>query len=114
MAEGVVFLLIGEREAVFSPGTVEKRNHAVIEQVQKIAQDVIFPRHPFHQELGVWDRQNSERPREAHEVYGHLRLVAVPNRDLLDFAGGKCQALLLDRFVTNPDCDLLDFTGGKL
>src|SRR5207249_2225086 len=81
--------LVGHRKAVFLPGLEEHRDHPVVENVQKVAQDMVFHARTDDDQLGVVVRQDTQRADKAHEVYRHAGGLALFAGKRLELAGRK-------------------------
>jgi len=64
---------IGHWKAIFFPGPMEKRDHAMVEDVEKILQAAVFGPHAFQHEFRIAVWKDAERAGQAHEVYRHPR-----------------------------------------
>src|SRR5262245_47010092 len=67
--------LIGDREAVFLPGTEEQRDGAMVEDVEKVAKGrvMVLAEAALDDERRIMLRQDSLGTKEPHEGDGHLR-----------------------------------------
>ncbi len=83
--EGIVTAaLVHHGEAVLLPGAVEKRQEAVVEEVEELPERVILVADPLDQELGVRDGKNAERPGRSSDrdddLGGTVGIVGIARR----------------------------------
>src|ERR1017187_4383385 len=83
--------LIGNREAVFFPGAVEQRNHAVVEEVEEVLEGRIVGVEALDEQLGVAGGEDAEGPGEAEEADGHFERAARIVLEGLDFSGREAE-----------------------
>src|ERR1700722_4524244 len=90
MRETIAFSsLVGNGEAVFFPGLVEKREHAVMKEVEKIAERPVAGAQPSEDNSRIEMRQRPLRTGDAHEVDRERRRLSFRPIDRLNFAGGE-------------------------
>src|SRR5580704_13794337 len=90
MREPIAFSsFVGNGEAVFFPGLVEKREHAVMKEVEKIAKRPVAGAQSREDESCIEMRQRSLRAGDAHEVDRQRWRLSFRPIDRLNFAGGE-------------------------
>src|SRR5580704_1046719 len=82
---------VGNGKAVFFPGLVEKRNHAVMEEIEEIAESLIAGAQPGKNERCIKMRERALRSGGAHEVDRERRRLPFRPINGLNFAGGKSE-----------------------
>src|SRR6266853_7024359 len=64
--------LIGHGKAILLPRTVKERDQAVVKEIKKITQRLIFVAPSLKQELGVVAGEDTKETGQPHEGYRHL------------------------------------------
>jgi hypothetical protein len=82
---------VGHGEAIFFPGLIEKRKHAVVKEVEKIAERPVSGAQTGEDERCVKMRKRALRASRAHEVNGERGSLTFGPIDRLDFAGGESE-----------------------
>src|SRR5579864_3545499 len=98
-------LLAGDIKAIFSPGAVEERNDAVIENIQEVSRRGICCAQSFNDERSVGIRKDALGSGHAHEIHGHLRRPIFRALHCLDLASRKRK-----RGMNSETCDF----GGRM
>src|SRR5262249_35212710 len=82
--------LVADDTMMFFPCPIEQRHHAMIEQVQKVSESIIFYPDPLHQELSIVARQHPLRASQPHEGHCHFIGTILPLlSNFLNLAWGK-------------------------
>ena len=78
---------------MFLPDPVKQRHQAVGEQVKKVPQRRILCTDPFHEQLRVVPREDSEEPGQSHERLRHVNrpLFILAFCNLVNRARGKAE-----------------------
>src|SRR5579864_1512910 len=80
---------VGNSEAIFFPGLIEEREHAVMKEVEKIAECFVTRAQPGEDESRIEMGQRALRASDAHEIDRERGRLALWPIDGLDFAGGE-------------------------
>src|SRR5271170_3318268 len=80
---------VGNGEAVFFPGLVEKGKHAVMKEVEEVAEGFVAGAEAGKNQRGVEMRERALRTGDAHEIHGERWSFAFGPINGLNFAGGK-------------------------
>src|ERR1700676_2877273 len=98
--------LVGNGEAVLFPSLVEKREHAVMKKVEKIAERFVARAQSSKHERRIEMRQRPLRAGDAHKVDRERRRLSFRPIDGLNFAGGKRK-----RRISAETCDFIGRIG---
>src|SRR5580692_8567588 len=80
---------VGNGKSVFFPGLIEKREHAVMKQIEEIAQRPVAGAQSSQDERRIEMRQGTLRASDTHEVDRERRRFSLRPIDGLNFAGRK-------------------------
>ena len=83
--------LVGDCKTVLLPGLVEQADHAVVEEIEEIAEGRVLLAEPLQYQLGIGLRENSEGAGQTHEIDFQERGPPFGGPHRLNLAGGKRQ-----------------------